>query len=135
EVQVNLDPVNTGVGPYQLIVDGRAPMVVTSFPVTLPGLSSGSHQVEVLDINGCGDIKTITILAPLTLSVTPSLQPSCTLGGTIDFDPGEGSADYTPELLHSDGSATSFPATGNQFVNIPAGDYIVRITDNDTNCF
>src|SRR5690606_39863652 len=23
---------------------------------------------------------------------------------------------------------------GNQFINVPAGDYLVRITDNDTNC-
>src|SRR5690606_2582062 len=86
--------------------------------------------------NSCGETKTIPILAPLKLSVQASLQPSCSLGGTIDFVPsgGSGSSNYLAELLNSDGSTTSITANSNQFVNVPAGDYIVRITDINTNC-
>src|SRR5690606_23222654 len=38
EVKVNLDAV--GVEPYQISVDGGAPQQVSSFPITLTGLSS-----------------------------------------------------------------------------------------------
>ena len=89
EIVVALDPISKGVGPYQITLDAEAPRAVNEadFPITLRGLSSGSHTVSIIDSNGCGDLETISILDPLSLVATVGSQPSCTVGGVININP------------------------------------------------
>src|SRR5690606_31349975 len=133
EVKVNLDAV--GVEPYQISVDGGTPQQVSSFPITLTGLSSGDHTVTISDANSCDETEKITILTPPKLIVEVGQQPSCDVGGVINFIPSGGSSNYLAVLFLSDGTAVAgISPTGNQFIDVPPGDYLVRITDNDTNC-
>src|SRR5690606_11774999 len=110
KVQVDLHLTNTGKAPYQLNVDGGAPRSVSAFPVTLSDLSSGVHQVTIIDVNGCRDTKEISILSPLGLTVTVGKQPSCTEGGVINFTPSGGSSNYFAQLYNSDGTTAGITA-------------------------
>ena len=133
-----------GIAPYAIRVDGNAPIAASGLNtlgsmITVSGLNSGSHTIEILDSNGCGEIKNITIAPELQASVMVTVQPSCnTDDGVIAFTITGGSGSYTAELLAADLSPTGISRTGNEFSGVPFGDYVVRITDNilgTPNCF
>ena len=57
-------------------------------------------------------------------------QPTCLANdGIIEFTVNGGSGANTAELLRSDLTPTGIAPTGNQFLGVAFGDYIVRITD------
>ncbi len=122
-----------GASPYSVSIDGGSFQTQT-LPFTITGLNSGTHTVEIQDSNGCGELETITILAPLSSSSDIITQPSC------DNDDGEftvttigGSGTYTYSI------APTFPSitlSGNTFSGVPAGTYVITTTDIGTpnNC-
>ncbi|WGK65882.1 T9SS type B sorting domain-containing protein [Croceiramulus getboli] len=100
-----------------------------TFTVSAPGV----YTVSLRDGNGCIVTDDIEIFPPLDVFAFAEAQPSCTTGGTIEVSGSGGSgtsANYDFVLLDSSLTPVSgFPLTGNQFVNVPDGDYVVRITD------
>ena len=131
EIDVTLAVV--GLPPYSVSIDGGSFQTQT-LPFTLTGLNSGVHTVEIQDVNGCGELETITILAPLSSSTDIVTQPSC------DDDDGEftvtttgGSGTYTYSITPNPGSIV---LTGTTFSGVPAGTYTVTTTDVGTpnNC-
>ena len=133
-----------GIAPYAVRVDGGAPRAIAVLNtvgsmITIPGLNSGSHTIEILDTNGCGEIKSINIAPELEASAMVMTQPSCNTNyGVIAFTISGGSGSYTVELLAADLSPTGIPQTGNEFRGVPFGDYVVRVTDNTLgtpNCY
>lgn len=131
EITVSLDATNVGVAPYTMSLDGDAFQSIVSFPYTYTGLSSGPHSVQILDSNNCGETENITIEPELMVSSVVLTQPTCaTNDGVVEFTVSGGSGAFAAELLRSDLSTTGITPTGNQFVGVAFGDYIVRITDN-----
>lgn len=133
-----------GIAPYAISVDGNAPIAAAGLNtlgsmITISGLNSGSHTIEILDSNGCGVPETITIAPELEASAMVITQPSCnTDDGVIAFTVTGGSGSYTVQLLAADLSPTGISATGNEFIGVPFGNYIVRVTDNTLgtpNCY
>ncbi|SKB44759.1 gliding motility-associated C-terminal domain-containing protein [Maribacter arcticus] len=133
-----------GIAPYSIRVDNGALRAATGLnalgnTITISGLNSGSHSIEILDSNGCGEIKGIAIAPELEATAIVLTQPTCTTDdGVIGFTITGGSGSYLTELLQSDLTPTSISPSGNQFVGVPFGDYVVRVTDASLatpNCF
>ncbi|MCF7568028.1 T9SS type B sorting domain-containing protein [Sabulilitoribacter arenilitoris] len=129
ELDVNL--VTPGVGPYSFSIDGGAFQANTA-PFTISNLTSGIHTVEVQDANGCGNLVSITIEAPLGLSSTINALPSCLNNdGEIIVTGFAGSGVYTYEII---APIVVAPQPSNVFSGLSAGTYTVRITDTTTLC-
>ena len=132
-----------GVPPYRVSIDGNASQPTTLANVgdvfRLSNLSSGNHTIQILDANGCGELENITIFPELQLTATPHAQPTCGFNdGIINYTLSGGSGLTTVQLLRTDTTNTGIVPAGGQFVGVPFGNYIVRVTDNilgSPNCF
>ena len=122
-----------GVPPYTISVDGGASQTVT-FPYMINGLSSGTHSVQVLDSNGCGElINNINILTPLSGVAAITALPTCADNdGVIIVTPSGGSGNYSYSISPIAGTISGTnPAT---ISGLPANNYTITITDTTTNC-
>ncbi|NNE31291.1 MAG: T9SS type B sorting domain-containing protein [Winogradskyella sp.] len=129
EIEVSLD--SPGIPPYSYSINGGAFQTQTA-PFTITNLYSGTHTVEIQDANGCGNLITIDISAPLDLSPSITALPSCNNDDgeiTVNGTGGTGSYAY---------SISPNPATislsGNVFSGVPSGTYTITITDTVTLC-
>ena len=136
-VDITLDV--DGIVPYYISVDGGTPQSAPGLAnvgdvITITGLSSGAHNFEIIDFNGCGETEPLTIYPPLNVDAQVTAQPSCTVGGTITVNGIGGSGNYLFALLDSAFNPTGYAITGSDFIDIPFGNYNVEITDTTTNC-
>ncbi|PVW15887.1 T9SS type B sorting domain-containing protein [Marixanthomonas spongiae] len=126
-----------GIAPYTYSVDGSGftTYVEDAFnSFVLSGLNSGTHTVIIKDANGCEYTETIDILPPLNAITATSISttPDCGVSdGIIEVLPSGGSGDYSYGIAPFVGGMTQ---TGNLFENVPAGSYVVTVTDNITGC-
>ena len=129
EIDVTLT--TAGIAPYSYSIDGGAFLAQTA-PFTISNLYSGTHTVEITDANGCGNLVTVEIEAPLT--ITPSLTTDATCNDddgviTVNNTGGSGNFSYTISP-----NPASISLTGNVFSGVPSGVYTITITDMDTSC-
>ena len=126
-----------GIAPYTYSVDGSGFTTYVEDAANsfiLSNLNSGTHTVIVKDANGCLDTKNITILEPLNAitATAISTSPDCGVSdGIITVTPSGGSGNYSYGIVPFVGGMTQ---TGNLFENVPAGAYVVTVTDNNTGC-
>ncbi len=128
EIEVTLT--NPGIAPYTFSIDGGAYQMQTA-PFTITNLSSGIHTIEVQDANGCGNLVSVDIEAPIHLIPEVSALPTCNDNDaeiTITGTGGSGSYNYSISPLGS------ISLTGNVFSDVPSGTYTVTITDAITTC-
>ena len=124
---INVTLPTAGIAPYSFSIDGGAYQVRVP-PFTISGLSSGTHTVQVRDNNGCGNLVSVTILAPLSASAAFTTQPTCrNADGTITVVASGGSGNYSYTL------APTTNATG-VFTGMAPGTYTITITDTTTTC-
>ncbi|MUU77036.1 T9SS type B sorting domain-containing protein [Winogradskyella endarachnes] len=129
EIDVTLD--TAGMPPYTVSINGGAFQTQT-FPFTLTNLYSGSHSVEVKDVNGCGNIVNLDIQAPILITPEITALPSCNNDdGEITVTGNGGSGSYTYSIAPNPSSIT---LTGNVFSGVPSGTYTITITDALTLC-
>ena len=120
-----------GIPPYRFSVDGGAFQTITA-PFTISNLSSGAHTVEVQDVNGCGNVVSVTIEAPLDIIPNISGLPTCNNNDgeiTITGSGGTGTYAYTISP-----NPASINLNANVFSGVPSGTYLVTITDTATTC-
>jgi large repetitive protein len=94
------------------------------------GLTAGTYQVVMTDVNGCQQTTTVTLVQPteLTLGLTPSIYlggfniSGCIPDGWIDATVNGGSPGYTYEWTPN-GESTE------DLANLPADTYSVTVTD------
>ncbi|MBU3823158.1 SprB repeat-containing protein, partial [Flavobacteriaceae bacterium XHP0103] len=132
QFSIDVSMTTFGVGPYTYSIDGGVFQSRTA-PFTISNLSSGTHTIEVKDFNGCGNLVTVDIESPLTLTAETTIVPTC------DDDDGEitvnvtgGSGSYSYSISPS---AASVSLSGNVFSGVPSGIYVITITDINTSCF
>ena len=105
------------------------------------GLTAGTYDVEVTDLNGCTVTSTITLTEPTNLDwLTNTISDfngygvSCfgSSNGTIDINHSGGVSPYTYSWTTADGSGLS--ASADDQANLTAGTYSVTVTDAN-GCF
>lgn len=125
------------IGSHQYRINGGTLQASNSFA----GLSPGNYTIEVVDGNDCSDSLPITIAPQLRVNTSITTEIPC--GGDPGrirvsvnggYTSGVGAKQYE---VSSDGGVTfgtAFPLTTDTFdfdTNVP-GDYVFRITDNNT---
>lgn len=130
EGQYDIEVVLTtgGTAPYSVSIDGGV-FQSQSFPFSISNLTSGIHTVELQDINGCGNIETITILEPLAPIAQVTGLTSCVDDdGEITVNGTGGSGNYTYSISPNSGTIT---LSGNVFSGVPSGTYMITVEDAD----
>ncbi|ULC58063.1 T9SS type B sorting domain-containing protein [Flaviramulus sp. BrNp1-15] len=129
EIDVTLT--SAGIAPYSYSIDGGAFQTRTA-PFTLSNLSSGTHTVEIQDANGCGNLVTVNIEAPLELIPEVTTLPSCNDDdGEITITGSGGSGSFMYSISPN---PASISLSGNVFSGVPSGTYTVTISDMTTIC-
>ncbi|XMO85992.1 T9SS type B sorting domain-containing protein [Algibacter sp. AS12] len=129
EIDVNLS--TSGIAPYSYSINGGAFQTKTA-PFTISNLPSGTHTVEVQDANGCGNMVSVDIQAPL------NVLPDITVFSTCNNDDGQiimndagGSGAYSYAIAPN---PSSISLLGNVFSGVPSGTFTVTVTDNISGC-
>lgn len=121
-----------GIAPYSYSINGGAFQSQTA-PFTISNLASGIHTVEVRDVNGCGNLVSVTIEAPIDLIPTVTALATCNDDdGEITVTGSGGTGTYTYSISPN---PASISLSGNVFSGVPSGTYTVTITDATTLCF
>jgi gliding motility-associated-like protein/uncharacterized repeat protein (TIGR01451 family) len=129
EIDVTL--VSAGIAPYNYSIDGGAfqPLVA---PFTISNLVSGTHTVEIQDANGCGNLVSVDIFAPVELIPEVTAIATCNDDdGQITITGSGGTGSYTYAISPNPASITLL---GNVFSGVPSGSYTVTVTDSVTLC-
>ncbi len=122
---------SAGIFPYTYSINGGVFQAQTA-PFTISNLSSGTHTIEVRDVNGCGNLVTVTIEAPLGLTPAITALPSCSNNdGIITVTGSGGTGNYSYAIVPNPASIT---LAGNVFSGVPSGTYTVIMTDTVTLC-
>ncbi|MFK2821332.1 T9SS type B sorting domain-containing protein [Flavobacteriaceae sp. LMIT009] len=129
EIDVTLDV--AGIAPYSYSINGGAFQTLTA-PFTISNLFSGTHTVEIQDANGCGNIVSVDILAPLEIIPEVTTMPTCNDDdGQITVTTSDGSGSFTYNISPN---PASISLAGNVFSGVPSGTYTVTVTDTVTSC-
>ncbi len=132
EIEVTLAA--AGIGPHFLSIDGGAfqpaSLNATGDTALISGLSSGTHTIEVRDSNGCGNLVSIEIYPPASLSAQVVAQATCALNdGQIEVTASGGSGSFTYELFLGAASVTGGPQASPLFTGLAPGTYTAFIYD------
>ena len=120
QVQLTL---SGGTPPYTLLPQSN-PMIIPT--VTFTGLSAGTYYYTFVDANGCPATDSVTILQPDSLKIQKSIKNVTCPGGSdglISLNVNGGTIPY--QYQWSTGNDSS------RLVNIPAGYYTIKISDNN----
>ena len=129
EIDVTLD--TAGIAPYSFSINGGAFQTQTS-PFTLSNLYSGTHTIEIQDVNGCGNMVSLDIVAPIAITPEVTALPTCNDDdGEITVTGSGGSGSYAYSIVPNPASIT---LSGNVFSGVPSGTYTITITDTVTSC-
>ncbi|MCF8713629.1 T9SS type B sorting domain-containing protein [Joostella atrarenae] len=126
-----------GVAPYYVSVDGGAFIEVTNFTSTgsTQGYSlvtSGTHIFEIKDSNGCGEIISTEVYAPLDIEPSITASETCVPGnsGEVTITVAGGSGNFSFELIETGATNTTGIFTGLD----DSTSYNFNITDVDSGC-
>jgi len=129
EIDVTL--ISAGIAPYSYSIDGGAFQSLVA-PFTISNLVSGTHTVEIQDANGCGNLVSVDINAPLEIIPDVSAIATCNDDdGQITITGSGGTGSYTYTISPNPATIT---LAGNVFSGVPSGSYVVTITDSLTLC-
>ncbi|WP_460218856.1 T9SS type B sorting domain-containing protein [Psychroserpens sp. MEBiC05023] len=129
EIDVTLD--TAGIAPYSYSINGGAFQTQTA-PFTISNLFSGTHTIEIQDANGCGNVVSVDIPAPIGITPEVTTNPTCNDDdGVITITGSGGSGSYTYSI---NPSPVSVSLTANVFSGVPSGIYTITITDTVTSC-
>jgi len=131
EFEIDVALPTLGIAPHSYSIDGGTFQTQTP-PFTISNLTSGNHTVEVQDANGCGNLVSVNITAPIGLSAIITASPTCADNdGSISLTSFGGSGTYTYTISPNPASIT---LTGTVFSGVPSGTYTITITDAITTC-
>ncbi|TRZ46049.1 T9SS type B sorting domain-containing protein [Robertkochia solimangrovi] len=133
---IEISLTNVGVNPYSYSIDGSVfravAMSAAGDSFTIDNLNSGSHTIEVRDVNGCSDSITLNIYKPTSLVAEIITQPTCgNNDGTVTVRATGGSGSYKYELFDGSGvSVTGGPQVSNEFTGLGADNYTAWVYDD-----
>ncbi len=131
DFEIDVTLVTAGMPPYSFSIDGGAFQTQTA-PFTISNLNSGTHTVQIRDVNGCGNIASIDIAPVLELIPDVTALPTCSDDdGIITVTASGGTGTYSYSISPN---PTSISLAGNVFSGVPSGIYTITITDTMTSC-
>ncbi len=131
EFQIDVALTTAGIVPYSFSIDGGAFQTQTT-PFTISNLFSGTHTIEIQDANGCGNLVSVDILAPITITPTITATATCNDDdGEITITETGGSGTFTYNISPNPASISE---TAGVFSGVPSGIYTITITDSMTLC-
>ncbi|ALM08467.1 hypothetical protein SB49_12080 [Sediminicola sp. YIK13] len=132
-----------GWGTYTYAIAQGTPPAVGAFTTNnvFGGLTAGTYEVYVRDLNGCEVFSTETLVQPTQITATAvasstilcegdfggQITATVTGGGRPALD---ATASYNYILNYLDEGLVSGPQTSNIFTDLPAGNYSVTVTDS-----
>lgn len=131
-IDITLDGV--GIQPYTLSVNGGSyqSSTLTTLGTThqFNNLSSGNYTVEVRDFNGCGNIETLEIFKPTSITAEVTAQPTC-IGndGEALITAYGGSGVYLYELFDAGVSVNGLPQASPIFTGLEPKTYQAFVYD------
>ncbi|MFI1773571.1 T9SS type B sorting domain-containing protein [Thalassobellus citreus] len=129
--EINVALTTAGIAPYSYSIDGGVFQTRTA-PFSISNLASGTHTVEVQDANGCGNLVSVDIVAPIAIIPNVTTLPTCNDDdGEITVAGSGGTGFYSYSISPS---PASISLSGNVFSGVPSGTYTVTITDTATLC-
>jgi gliding motility-associated-like protein/uncharacterized repeat protein (TIGR01451 family) len=131
DFEIDVTLTSAGMPPYTYSINGGAFQSQTA-PFTITNLTSGTHTIEVQDVNGCGNLISVDI-API-LEIIPNVTEQATCNdddGEITVTGSGGTGTYTYSISPNPASIT---LAGNVFSGVPSGIYTITITDTTTLC-
>jgi gliding motility-associated-like protein len=129
--EIEVDLLVNGIAPHSFSIDGGAFQQQT-VPFTISNLASGTHTIEVRDVNGCGNSVSVVIEPPLDVTANTTQNPSCSdVDGEITVNGFGGSGNYSYSISPA---PPSINLSGNIFSGVPSGTYIITVTDTTTSC-
>ncbi|MGP1990720.1 T9SS type B sorting domain-containing protein [Zobellia laminariae] len=123
---------------YRYSIDGGITWITeTTSPINTPStLADGTYNVmvEKIDDNTCTatSATTVTLTSPniLTASLQQTAEFTCfNTGATLEATATGGTPGYEYQLELTDGTVIRPSSSSSQFLNVPQGDYYVRISD------
>lgn len=124
-----------GVGPFSYSINGGAFQAQQASSFTFNNLTSGTYTIEVLDANGCRNLVSTSIEAPLSLSTLVAVQPNCSNdNGEVSIATIGGSGNFTYSLEDSNGVTLISNQASNTFSGLGAGTYTSTVTDAVIGC-
>lgn len=131
DFEIDVTLVTAGIAPYSYSIDGSTFQTNTA-PFSVSSLASGTHTIEIQDANGCGNLVTVDIAPPVTITPSVTALPTCNNdGGQITVNATGGTGVYTYTISPN---LAGVSLSGNVFSGVPSGNYTVTITDANT-CF
>ena len=119
-----------GIAPYTYKLDGGSAQASGAFT----NLSAGDYSVTVKDQNSCSYVVRFTITVPSLLAISNSSQTNVSCRGastaSVLLAASGGTAPYTFSV-ESQPSGASPSINGNQISGMKAGNYTIRVTDNN----
>lgn len=100
-------------------------------------LAAGNYVVAAKDGVGCiSPTQNITLLSPSTITINSIVKTDahCAVNGTITAVATGGAAPLTYRLLRSGSLIEISSNSTGHFVDVPAGKYVVQVTDGVTTC-
>jgi gliding motility-associated-like protein len=132
-----------GWGTYTYALAQGAPPAAGAFSTNnvFGGLTAGTYEIYVRDLNGCEVFSTETLVQPTEITATAvasstilcegdfggQITATVTGGGRPALD---ATASYNYILNYLDQGLVSAPQTSNIFTDLPAGNYSVTVTDS-----
>ncbi len=118
--EITVTGITGGLTPYNFIVNGS---IFSSTP-TITQLDAGSHQVTVVDANGCQDSQVVVLNEPDRVKLNINIiDPECTTLGAAYLQALGGTAPYTYYL-------DAQVQLNTHFSNIDSGKHTIRVEDD-----
>jgi len=131
DFEIDVTLVTAGMPPYSFSIDGGAFQTQTA-PFTISNLNSGTHTVQIRDVNGCGNLVSIDIAPVLELIPDVTALPTCSDDdGIITVTASGGTGTYSYSISPN---PASISLAGNVFSGVPSGIYTITIADTTTSC-
>ncbi|SDN14186.1 SprB repeat-containing protein, partial [Kriegella aquimaris] len=131
-IEITLD--NAGLSPHKLSLNGgsfqSSTLTTTGSTHQFTNLSSGNYTIEVRDFNGCGNLISLEIFKPTSITADVITQPTCFGNdGEALITAYGGSGDYMYELFDGGISVNGAPQVSPIFTGLEAKTYQAFVYD------
>ncbi len=134
EFMIEITLADAGISPHNLSLNGgsfqSSTLTTAGSTHQFTNLSSGNYTIEVRDFNGCGNLISLEIFKPTSITTEVTTQPTCFGNdGEALITAYGGSGFYMYELFDAGVSVTGAPQSSPIFTGLDSGVYTAFVYD------